>query len=276
MPGWRAARRARSGSIATPRPAAASACATSTSSVVNAMSGVKPASSHCQIRWARQRSQPAIQRCSGVGGQPRLRERDRTGAGRLADQVHRLVEQQPGPGPFLFLLAGGDRRAVPQVPEHQRDIRLPAPQQVQRGLRLGLGQQQLDAGVLGPQPCGRRGHHGGQRRGEPGHADPLLPLPDVRGQFVLCRVQPAQDLLGPPGQQAPRVGQLDAPAGPLHQPGAGLGLQPGEVVADRRLGVIERPGGRGHRAVPGYGGQDPQPGHVQHAAMIGLLDPLAR
>src|SRR5262249_49483671 len=62
-----------------------------------------------------------------------------------------------------------------------------------------------------PHPTpGRRGPHGGERGGDPAHGEPPLRLPDVRGQLVLCRIQPAQDLLGAARQQAPRVGQLDA------------------------------------------------------------------
>ena len=102
--------------------------------------------------------------------------------------------------------------------------------------------------------------------GEGGQPDPALAQPDVRGQLGLGRVQPADDLLGPLGQQAAGVGQPHPPAGPLQQPRAGLGLEPGDVVADRGLGVVQCVGRAGDRAVPGHGDQHPEPGHVQHAS----------
>ena len=64
MPGLRAARSARSGSSVTPRPAVTRAWAATKSSVVNATRGAKPADAHCCSRCARQRSHPAIHRCS--------------------------------------------------------------------------------------------------------------------------------------------------------------------------------------------------------------------
>jgi hypothetical protein len=93
---------------------------------------------------------------------------------------------------------------------------------------------------------------------------PALAQPDVRGELVLGRVQPADDLLGPLGQQPARVGEPHAPPGSLQQPGAGLGLQAGDVVTDRGLGVVQRAGRGGHRAVPRHRDQHPEPGHVQH------------
>jgi len=92
----------------------------------------------------------------------------------------------------------------------------------------------------------------------------------VRGQLRLRRGQPAEDLFGPVGQQAAGVGEPDAPAGALHQSAAGLGLEPGEVVADGRLGVVQGPGRRGHRAVPGNRDQHLEPGDVEHPANLSI------
>ena len=55
-----------------------------------------------------------------------------------------------------------------------------------------------------------------------------------------------------PGRREP-----DAAPDPLHQSGAGLGFEPGEVVADCRLRVVQFLGGRGERSVPGQGVEDP-------------------
>src|SRR6202012_3124472 len=86
--------------------------------------------------------------------------------------------------------------------------------------------------------------------------------------LVLGRVQRAQDLGRPVGQQPARVGQPDAPARPPDPPDAGLGLEPGQGVADRRLGVVELPGRGRDRPVPGHRDQDAESRHVQHVTTI--------
>jgi hypothetical protein len=45
-----------------------------------------------------------------------------------------------------------------------------------------------------------------------------------------------------------------------------LGLKPGEVVADRRLRVLQLTGGGSHRAVAGDREQDAQPRDIEHGA----------
>ena len=86
----------------------------------------------------------------------------------------------------------------------------------------------------------------------------------VRGQFVFRGVQAAQDLGRPVGEQAPGFGEPDAPPGSLDQPDAGLGFEARQVVAHRRLRVVQFPGGGGHGSVPGHRHQDAQPGDVEH------------
>src|SRR5690606_21711105 len=66
------------------------------------------------------------------------------------------------------------------------------------------------------------------------------------------------------------LGQPDAPPGPLDQPGAGLGLQPGEVVADGRLRVVQLPRGRGERSGTGDREQDAEPGDIQHSSIVSM------
>jgi hypothetical protein len=162
------------------------------------------------------------------------------------------------------------------MPEHERHVHVAGPEHAQGFRRLSLGQGEIQAGVLGLEPGRGHRHQRAERRRERGQPDPARPQAHVRGQLVLRGVQPAQDLLGPFRQQPARVGQPHAAAGPLGQQGPGLGLEPGQVVAHRRLGVVERPGSRGHRAVPGYRDEHAKPGHIQHPASIDPLDSIAR
>src|SRR5206468_12811920 len=50
----------------------------------------------------------------------------------------------------------------------------------------------------------------------------------------------------------------------------GLGLEPGEVVADRRLRIVQLLRCRGDRSTPGEGIKDPQPRNVQHSLSISM------
>jgi hypothetical protein len=75
------------------------------------------------------------------------------------------------------------------------------------------------------------GHHRGQFRG--GGADAADDLGGAAGQVLALRREP------------------DAPADPLHEPGAGLGLQPGQMVADGWLRVVQLLGSLGDRAMRG-------------------------
>src|SRR5439155_11012810 len=156
------------------------------------------------------------------------------------------------------------------VVEDERHVDLAGPQLPQRLGRLRLDEGQLDAGMVGGERGRRYRYHGGQRRRERRQPHPPGPQPAVRGQLRLGDVQPPEYLLGPLGEHPPGLGQPDAAPDPLDQPRAGLALQPGQVVADRRLGVAQLVGGGGDRAVPGHGGEHPQSGHVQHRANISV------
>jgi hypothetical protein len=80
--------------------------------------------------------------------------------------------------------------------------------------------------------------------------------PESGGQFRRGRVDPADDLGRAVGQETTGLGEPDAAAHPLQQRRTRLGLQPGQVVADRRLRVVQLPGGRGDRPVPPDGVDD--------------------
>ena len=151
------------------------------------------------------------------------------------------------------------------VPEDQRDIDRADPEHPQRVGRLGLNQRDVGRGLIRAQFRCRCSREGAERGPEGREPDSLLPQADVRGQFGLGGVEAAEDLLGALGEQAARVGEPDPAAGSLHQLRARFRLQPGHVMADRRLSVVERLRRGGHRTVPGDSDEHPEPGGIQHA-----------
>jgi len=80
---------------------------------------------------------------------------------------------------------------------------------------------------------------------EAGDPDPAGSQAHHRGQFRGGGVDPADDLRGAAGQVLAFGCEPDAPADPLDEPGAGLGFQPGQMVADGWLGVVQVLGGLG-------------------------------
>jgi hypothetical protein len=78
----------------------------------------------------------------------------------------------------------------------------------------------------------------------------------VGGQLGVGGIDPPNDLARPIGQQLPCLGEPDAPPDPLQQLRAGLGLEPCEVVADRRLRVVQLLRSCGDRSVSGDGVDD--------------------
>ena len=100
-------------------------------------------------------------------------------------------------------------------------------------------------------------HQRGERRLEAGDPDAAGAQAHHRGQFRGGGVDPADDLGGAAGQVLALRGEPDAPADPLDQPGPGLGLQLGQMMADGGLGVVQLLGGLGDRAVRGDGREHP-------------------
>ena len=74
---------------------------------------------------------------------------------------------------------------------------------------------------------------------EPGQANPSGGQPDVGGELGAGGIDASDDLGGSGGEQVPGLGEADAAPDPLQQLGAGLGLEPGEVMGDGRLRVVQ-------------------------------------
>ena len=90
------------------------------------------------------------------------------------------------------------------------------------------------------------------------------------GELRVGGIDASDDLGGAVGQELPGRGEPDAAADSLQQLCAGLGLEPGEVVGDRRLGVVQFPCRRGDRSVAGDGVDDAQPSDVQHGSTLSM------
>jgi hypothetical protein len=126
---------------------------------------------------------------------------------------------------------------------------------------------QFGAGVVAAQGCRGVRYQGGERRLEACDPDPAGSQAHHRGQFRGGALDPPDDLSGAAGQLLTLGREPDAPADPLHEPSAGLGLQPGQVMADGWLRVVQVLGGLGDRAVRGDRREDPQPHHIQHRSI---------
>jgi hypothetical protein len=163
-------------------------------------------------------------------------------AGLAAEQVHRVVEQMDG--------ADAVGNGV-VIAEDDGGVDLAVPQHRQRHLRMRVDRAQLDAGVVAAHRRRRVGHQRAERRLEPRQPDPSGPQAHQRGQLRAGRIHAADDLGGAAREQLTVRGEPDAPPHPLDEPGAGLGLEAGEVMADRRLRVVQVLRGLGDRAVGG-------------------------
>ncbi len=97
---------------------------------------------------------------------------------------------------------------------------------------------------------------------------PAAAQPGQRRQLLLGGVDPGQDRVGVADQHPARVRQAHAAAATLDQLGAGLALQGGHVLRDRRLGEVEGLGRRGERAARRDLAQDPHSANVEHKASL--------
>jgi hypothetical protein len=137
-----------------------------------------------------------------------------------------------------------------------------------RAARSGLGLSDVD----GDARRGRRQRDGGRRDdvphrgGERAHHDGPADLAGERGQVVLGGGEHVGEPGGVPGQQPAGGGEPDRPpaaqAGPVEQGHAGLGLQPGDVLGDRRRRQVQDGRGGEHPTRVGHRAEDHEPARV--------------
>jgi hypothetical protein len=84
-------------------------------------------------------------------------------------------------------------------------------------------------------------------------------------------VDPPYDLGGALGEQLPGGGEPDPPTDALEQLRAGLDLQSGQVVGDRRLGVVQLLRRQRDRSMTRDGVEDAQPVDVQHSSILSMI-----
>ena len=147
---------------------------------------------------------------------------------------------------------------------------LPGAQQAERLGWMGVGQGDLEAGMaLGE---GRQGV---------GHEQPMAeekPASRTRPAFrPTCADSSAPAASSRPrisaaagGEELPGRSEPDAAPDPLQELRAGLGLEPGEVVADRGLGAAQLLRRRGDRSAACDGVDDPEPGEVEHSSSLSM------
>jgi hypothetical protein len=134
--------------------------------------------------------------------------------------------------------------AVVLVADHQIDGA--QPQAGEGFLELQFGDLEADPRMVGPQPDQRGDQQAAGARLEAAGPDGAAHVAAERGQVRLGGLGGLGGRQQDPGvlsEQATGVGEPDAPAGLLEQPGAGLLFQPGQLLGDRRRAVAQ--GGTG-------------------------------
>ena len=238
MSGWRWACRARPGRVVTPMPAATNAWTTVMSSLSDLMRGVKPARSADRDEFFL-----AAFAAADPGGVAVVREGV---VGALADQVDRvLADVNQAKRVVLGRRIG--------VPEDEGDVDVAVPEHLQRLDGVTLDQAEFEArGGLGQRGGGSR-HQGAQGGRVGGQADPAGLESDLGGEFLGRRVDPADDLGGPVGEQPAFRGEPDPATDSLDELDAGRRFQPGQVMTHRRLrssAALWRPRSRSRAAPP--------------------------
>ena len=173
------------------------------------------------------------------------------------EQVDRIVEQ------VVEADVGGLGVGL-VVAEADRDVDLAGAQQLERLGRVHVEQRDLQLGVARGQRRHRPRHERADRGREAGEPHAPGGEADVGGELRARGVDPADDLRRPVREQLPGRREPDAAADPLEELRARLRLEPREVVADRRLRVVQLLRGRGHRAVAGDRVDHAQAVDVEH------------
>jgi hypothetical protein len=135
---------------------------------------------------------------------------------------------------------------------------------------MGVDEAEPEARMATGQGGRRRGDERAERGREARQPHSPRVESDVRGQLGGRGAHPAEDLRGPFGENLSGLRQPDAAADALKQHGACLLLQPGEMVAHRRLRVVELASGRGDGPVPRDGVQDAEASEVEHSSTLSM------
>jgi hypothetical protein len=176
-------------------------------------------------------------------------------------------ENQPDlvPEQVLLLDAGSRRTHRVGVLLPQDDVEVVRQQAGDRRRRLGLGDLDPQPRVQLGQP-GERGRHQRQQHALEGR-DPQR-AGDVGqrgGELRLGLLQPLQHGVGVADEDPRLLGEPHPAADPLQQPHPRLGLQLGELLADRGGAVGERPRHLGEGAPAGQLAEQSQAVDVEHA-----------
>ena len=154
------------------------------------------------------------------------------------------------------------RRVVVLLRDHE--VHVAEPQRRQRVLGLGLDQLALQLRVARLERPERRDHERVRAGLEARHADAARDVAGRARQIGLGRLQARDHRVGVAGQPVAGLRELHAAADALDQPDAGVALERGELLGDRRGRVGERLGDGRDRAARGELAQEPEPSDVEH------------
>ena len=118
----------------------------------------------------------------------------------------------------------------------EREIQLPTGEPWDQALAMVVEHGQGDVGVALVE---ERDGAGDERRnggGEAGEPQPATSQAGDLSQFLLRLIQTGEHRLGVPHEGTAGVGEADGTHATLDQPGPGLALEGGDLLADRRLG----------------------------------------
>ena len=149
---------------------------------------------------------------------------------------HRILEQQLGAQTRPVPLPG------PGKLEQQRHVELAGAQARGDLLGFALGERQRDDRVALTEGGDRLWHQRGSSRRERSRPQASRANPEHRRQLGLGRLDPGEDPIRVLDQAGPGCRRPDPATVPDDQGGAGLSLEPGDRLRDRRLGVGERLG----------------------------------
>ena len=123
-------------------------------------------------------------------------------------------------------------------------------------------------------PAPELGDGGRQQRGRRAEEGDDAQVPAAQPgdglELALGGVEAGEDRLGVGDERGAGVGQSHAARAALDELRAGLALESGDLLRDRRLGVGERLGRGGERAARGDLAQDPQALHIEHKTSLSL------